>query len=186
MLPRAPGSATLLSHIDAGKLAKSRGKDAKMLNINEENNYYPGGQSPLIEYLLGDGNFKVFHEEEPPAFVVGPLNRTDLRSQFGTHDLSLLIEDELERFGEACLHFRCDFDFNMLPGEEPSAEKDMEEVEDLFQKYCGKNGTHGFLFRHLAQNGEVDGSFVPLTKHVHILYPDVSDETFSEFLHKRL
>ncbi len=167
-----------------------------MLNLNEEITYYKDDHS-FSDYLLAVRGHQSEHElpNEIQVYFVNNGVLVNISEKMGFDSLteghrmeiSDLMHEEIAKWKEAMLSFRCDFDFNMLPGEEESAEDDEKEILQIFAEYTRKTKSKGFAILHNTQVGEVDGKIVPLSKHIHIVYTDIQgSKSLSEFIHTRI
>lgn len=161
-----------------------------MLNLNEEYTFYKDKQ--FINYCLGCFRYAEDHEtfESMQVFYSNKWGMQRFVVDYGKEEerrkLCKLISRHIKDNDSAYLLFRLDFDFNMLPGEEETAEADFPLVRTLFDAYCKEYETEGFLFTHFDQKDDKNEEAV-LTKHIHIIYRELfAGPTFSEFLQKHM
>ena len=162
-----------------------------MLNLNEEITFYK--DADFVEYLLGVGSHESEHSEPSQiqvTFVCNGITKVFEGVNYSDFSERAMLSDciisEVNDWPEAMLSFRCDFDYNMLPGEEESFSIDYEDVVNLFKEFSKQFYTRGFIVTHFSQKDSVDGDEVDLTKHIHIVYTENSQKTFSEFLQTKL
>lgn len=161
-----------------------------MLNLNEEYTFYKDKQ--FINYCLGCFRHTEDHVtfDSMQAFYSDKWGMQrfaiDYSSEVERRKLTKLVSRHIKDNDFAYKLFRCDFDFNMLPGEKETADEDFLLVRALFDAYCKEHETEGFLFTHFDQKDDKNEEAV-LTKHIHIIYRELFDgPTFSEFIQKHM
>lgn len=161
-----------------------------MLNLNEEYTYYK--EKDFINYCLGVFRYEEDHEtfEDMEVFfsdATGMLKfAIDYEDVVARKKLAKSIFKRVKESDDAYRMFRCDFDFNMLDGEEERFEEDWKEIRAMFDAYCREYNVSGFIFTHFSQKNKETIDML-LTRHIHIIYTEpFNAPDFFEFVQKHM